>query len=125
MRFVSTRPSDAAIRRFAFIAPVSAGSSPGASSRSRQPTSDAARERLFKGLDGHAISVSDGTWHVRVYGICEEPGAWWLQLSLEGSPEYTVTMRAPLGQTAPDTLCRLSRWLADSPRTGDETLTVA
>jgi hypothetical protein len=122
MRLISTRSSDDAIRRLTFIASVSAVRSPSAS-RSRELTSESARERLFEGLDGHTISVSGGTWHVRVYGICEEPGAWWLQLSLEGSPDYTITMRTPLFETAADTLCRLSRWLTDS-RT-DETLTVA
>ena len=124
MRLVSTRSADDVIRRLTFIAPISAALLPNAS-RPRELTPEAARERLFEGLDGHSISVSDGTWHVRVYGICEEPGAWWLQLALEGSPKYTVTMRAPLFQTAPDTLCRISRWLADSSRTDDETLTVA
>ena len=49
----------------------------------------------------------------RFYSICEEPGAWWLQLALEGDPEYTVTFRASLHETAPETLARLSRWLSD------------
>ena len=81
----------------------------------------AARERLFEGLDGHTISGTGGTWHVRIYSICEEPGAWWLQLALEGNPEYTVTLRTPLLETAPETLCRLSHWLA-SQSPADEAL---
>ncbi len=118
---VSTRPADAAIRRLTFIAPISANPTL-TTSRDRQLA--AARERLFEGLDGHTISGAEGTWRVRVYSICEEPGAWWLQLALEGRPEYTITIRTPLLETAPDTLCRLSRWLA-SPSQADETLTVA
>ena len=116
MRLVSTRSADS-IRRFTFIAPISAPTLRGRESES-------ARERLFEGLDGHTISSTSGTWQVRVYSICEEPGAWWLQLSLDGNPEYTITMRTPLAETASDTLCRLSNWLA-SPSRADETLTVA
>jgi hypothetical protein len=122
MRLVRTRPDASVVRRFTFIAPVSAA--PYRSSADRRPAA-AARERLFEGLDGHTISsLTGGTWKVRVYSIREEPGAWWLQLSLDGSPEYTITMRTPLLETAADTLCRLSRWLA-APSKTDETLTVA
>jgi hypothetical protein len=84
----------------------------------------AARERLFEGLDGHTISTNGGTWRVRVYSICEEPGAWWLQLGLEGDPGYTVTLRTLLYETAPDTLGRLSRWLGH-PSQAEEVLTSA
>jgi hypothetical protein len=120
MRLVSSRPADAAIPRLTFIAPISADPTL-TTSRDRQLA--AARERLFEGLDGHTISGVGGTWRVRVYSICEEPGAWWLQVALEGKPEYTITLRTPLFETAPDTLCRLSRWVAD-PSTIDDTLTV-
>ena len=121
MRLVSTRPADAAIRRLTFIAPIS-----GKPTRAipRDGEFAAARERLFDGLDGHTISSAGGTWRVRVYSICEEPGAWWLQLALEGKPEYTITIRTPLLETAPDTLCRLSRWLAN-PSEAEEVLTLA
>jgi hypothetical protein len=121
IRLVSSRPGDAAMRRLTAIAPISADRT-GGTSRYRQVV--AARERLFEGLDGHTISGIGGTWRVRVYSICEEPGAWWLQLALEGKPEYTITVRTPLLETAPDTLGRLSHWLA-SPSQAKEVLTVA
>jgi hypothetical protein len=121
MRLVFSRPADAAIRRLTFIAPISVDPML-TTARYRQMA--AARERLFEGLDGHTISGAGGTWRVRVYSICEEPGAWWLQLALEGKPEYTITIRTPLLETAPDTLGRLSRWLAGRSQT-DEVLTVA
>jgi hypothetical protein len=121
MRLVSSRPGDAVTRRLTFIAPISADLTRG-TSRYRQAV--AARERLFEGLDGHTISGIGGTWRVRVYSICEEPGAWWLQLALEGTPEYAITIRTPLLETAPDTLGRLSRWLAGSSK-ADEALTFA
>jgi hypothetical protein len=104
MRLVSTRPPDIA-RRLTFIAPVSAPAS---------EASDAARERLFEGLDGRSISTASHTWQVRIYSISEEPAGWWLQLQLDGEPEYTITMRAPRFQTAHDTLVRLAHWLTDS-----------
>src|SRR5262245_765170 len=100
MRLVP-RPADAAIRRLTFLAPISANATRGTSRYSQMV---AARERLFEGLDGHTISGFGGAWQVRVYSICEEPGAWWLQLALEGTPEYTVTLRTPLLETAPETL---------------------
>jgi hypothetical protein len=122
MRLVP-RPAHAhaPIRRLTFIAPISVHHAGGAS-RSRLMV--AARERLFEGLDGHTISGGGGTWQVRVYSICEEPGAWWLQLALEGKPEYSITLRIPLLETAPETLCRLARWLA-GPSQADEALTIA
>jgi hypothetical protein len=110
MRLVP-RATEATTRRLTYIAPISVAP-PHASLRYRQIV--AARDRLFEGLDNHTISASGGTWQVRVYSICEEPGAWWLQLALEGSPEYTVTLRTPLHETAPETLSRLSRWLANT-----------
>jgi hypothetical protein len=119
MRSVLDQPSDGAFRRFTFIAPVSA-EAPGG----RPLASADARERLFEGLDGQPISAGSRTWRVRIYSISEEPTVWWLQLQLDGSPEYTITMRVPRFQTAHDTLCRLSRWLADSTH-ADEGLTVA
>jgi hypothetical protein len=121
MRLVSTRPADAAIRRLTFIAPISAVPTVG-TMHDRQLA--AARERLFEGLDGHTISGIGCSWRVRVYSICPESGGWWLQLALEGKPEYTITLRTPLFETAPDTLGRLSRWLAGSAQ-ADEALTVA
>jgi hypothetical protein len=121
MRLVSSRPQEA-IRRFTFIAPLSVDSEAGIGWRPQAV--DAARQRLFEDLDGRTVTVRGGTWEIRVYGISVEPGAWWIQLSLEGSPEYTVTMRTPLLQTAHDTLCRLARWLAD-PSEADRTLTIA
>jgi len=118
MRLVFSRPQEV-LPRLTFIVPLSVPE-PGA----RRPIAvEAAREKLFENLDGRTITVRGGTWEIGVYGISEEPGAWWLQLSLEGSPEYTITMRTPLFQTAHDTMCRLSRWLADPSQ--DEALTVA
>ena len=120
MRLVP-RTADATTRRLTYIAPVSVAP-PRGSFRYRQMV--AARDRLFEGLDNHTISNGGGTWHVRVYSICEEPGAWWLQLALEGDPEYTVTLRTPLLETAPETLGRLSRWLAHTSQ-AEEAQTLA
>ena len=120
MRLVP-RTADATTRHLTYIAPISVAPIRG-TFRYRQMVE--ARERLFEGLDGHTISAGGGSWQVRVYSICEGPGAWWLQLALEGNPEYTVTLRTPLFETAPGTLARLSRWLA-SPSQTEEMLTVA
>jgi hypothetical protein len=120
MRSVHIQPRDGAFRRFTFITPVSAEAP-----TNRQLTpADSARERLFEGLDGQPISAGSQTWRVRIYSICEEPAVWWLQLQLDGSPEYAITMRMPRFQTAHDTLSRLSRWLADAVP-ADDSITIA
>jgi hypothetical protein len=115
MRLVP-RTADSALRQLTYIAPITVQPIRG-TFRYRQMA--AARERLFEGLDGHTINRRGRTWEVRVYSICEEPGAWWVQLGLEGDPEYTITFRIPLLETAPETLCRLSQCL-DSASQSDE-----
>ncbi len=123
MRLVPFQPTDAAVRRLTFIAPVSKEQSL-EDRRTRQWSSPDSRERLFQGLDGKAIQVNGRSWQIRVYSICQEPGVWWLQLSLDGDPEYTVTMRTSAFQTAHDTMSRLSGWLSD-PSLADETYATA
>ena len=119
MRLVP-RAADSISRHLTYIAPISVEPIR-RTFRYRQMV--ATRERLFEGLDGHTINRRGRTWQVRVYSICEEPGAWWIQLALEGDPEYTITFRTPLVETAPETLCRLSRWLDSSSEDG--TLNIA
>jgi hypothetical protein len=118
MRLVP-RSADAANRHLTYIAHVTVAPIRG-TFRYRQMV--AARERLFEGLDGHTINRRGRTWQVRVYSICEEPGAWWLQVALEGDPEYTITFRTPLLETAPETLSRLALWLETSE--AEATLTI-
>jgi hypothetical protein len=120
MRLVP-RAADSSTRRLTYIAPIPVEPVRG-TFRYRQMV--AARERLFEGLDGHTINRQGHTWQVRVYSICEEPGAWWIQLALEGDPEYTITIRTSLLETAPETLFRLSGWLDSSSET-DAALTIA
>jgi hypothetical protein len=112
------RMSDVAFRRFTFIPKVSPDRPGG-----RQFTTADIRERLFEGLDGQSIVVGSSTWQVRIYSICDEPAAWWLQLQLDGDPKYTITMRTPRFQTAHEMLHRLASWLTD-PR-ADEAITAA
>ena len=118
MRLVDNRSSDAASRRLTFIAHVSADLP-----SSRETTTADVRERLYEGLDGQSIAVGSRTWQVRIYSICDEPAAWWLQLQLEGDPKYTITMRTPRFQTAHEMLYRLAAWLTDPH--ADEAITVA
>lgn len=78
----------------------------------RLPAGAATRERLFQGLDGQLLSAESGCWRVRVYSIWGERNSWWLQLALEGEPEYTVTMRTALGDDGTQALKSLTKWLA-------------
>ena len=121
MRLVPFQPTQAAAHRLTFIAPVSLVQSLKAWA-DRQRTS---REGLFEELDGEVIRANGCSWRIRVYSICEELGAArWLQLSLDGDPEYAVTMRTSAFQTAQDTIARLSDWLSNRPL-ADDTVTVA
>jgi hypothetical protein len=76
------------------------------------PTGHAVRERLFENLDGQLLNADSGCWRVRVYSIWGERGSWWLQLALEGEPEYTVTMRTAFGDDGTRALKSLTKWLA-------------
>jgi hypothetical protein len=74
--------------------------------------SEVTRDTLFEGLEGRTIRLFDRTWNVSVYSISEENGGHWLQLSLAGQPDYTVTVGCALS-TGPDRIVRaLSGWLA-------------
>jgi hypothetical protein len=72
---------------------------------------------LFQELDGRSVSTCDRTWCIRVFSITEENGWRWLQLSLDGDPDYAVTVRANPTDSADQTLRALSAWLAAPSKT--------
>jgi hypothetical protein len=74
-------------------------------------------ELLFQELDGRNVSTFDRTWCIRVFSITEENGWRWLQLSLDGEPDYAVTVRANPTDSADQTLRALSAWLAAPSKT--------
>ena len=124
MSLVPTRPrtGDAGLRRLtrvAWITTLTIDGSYGSRTSVRSISTTVARERLFDALDGQVIKRAHSSWHVRVYSISEVKGLWWLQLSLEGDPDYTVSMQAALAETGEQTLARLSNWLANPSKTHD------
>jgi hypothetical protein len=74
-------------------------------------------EQLFEALDGRTISVFHRTWRINIYSICEEAGWRWLQIGLDGQPDYTVTVRTSPHDTLAETLHALSSWLARPSKT--------
>jgi hypothetical protein len=67
---------------------------------------------LFKALDGRSLSVSSHCWHIEIYGVFEQNGACWVQLTLRGTPPYSVAVKIAPCETATEILDALSSWLA-------------
>jgi hypothetical protein len=76
-----------------------------------------APDDVYEALEGRIIKLFDRAWRVRVYGICDADRWRWLQLSLEGSPDYAVTVRTSPSTGASATVRVLTRWLANPDAT--------
>jgi hypothetical protein len=75
-------------------------------------SSETSRDALFNGLEGRTVRIFDRVWEVRVYSISEDERGRWLQLSLDGDPDYAVTIGSS-PSTGPERIARaLTRWLA-------------
>jgi hypothetical protein len=79
---------------------------------------------LFAALDGYVIALPQHCWKIRVYGILEHRHSRWLQLSLEGETDFTMTVRTSVFDEADYTVRVLSDWLAH-PGDSDNVLSVA
>jgi hypothetical protein len=98
--------------RLAWIANVSvedAGSD-------RSAASALSQERLFEALDGRTVGLFHRRWEIRVFGITEQNGWRWLQLTLAGEPEHMLTLRTSVWAGVDETLREVSRWLANPAR---------
>ena len=104
--------------RLAWISSIAAPS-PGFRHEPSALSIESTRERLFDSLEGQVLRVFQRAWTIRVYSISEQDGWRWLQLSLEGDCEYTVTMRVSLTDSGDHALRRLSGWLANPSKTHD------
>jgi hypothetical protein len=72
---------------------------------------------LFDALDGEVIRVFQRSWLVRVYSVWDDAGYRWLQLALEGTPQYTATIQMSPFDSPDDMLRRLSSWLGNPAKT--------
>jgi hypothetical protein len=99
--------------RLAWIANVSVEDAGG----SRQNgASSISQERLFDALDGRTVSLFDRRWEIQVFGITEQHGWRWLQLTLSGEPEHMLTLRTSVWASLDETLREICRWLANPAR---------
>jgi hypothetical protein len=122
MRNLSSRSSrtDESVERFTGLSGLSRHKTPGeTASDARVATGD-----LFAALDGHIIGLFEHSWQIRVYSILEQRNSRWLQLSLEGDPDFTLTVRTSVTDDADQTVRVLSDWLAH-PGDSDTVLSVA
>jgi hypothetical protein len=77
---------------------------------------------LFQALDGRSLSVSSHCWHVEIYGVFEQNGSCWVQLTLRGTPPYSVAVKIAPYDTATEILDVLSSWLAFPSKSGSRVL---
>ena len=67
---------------------------------------------LFRALDGRSLSVSSRYWRIEVYGVFEQDGSSWVQLTLQGAPPYSLAMKISPHETVTEIVNALSSWLA-------------
>ncbi len=70
-------------------------------------------ERLFAALDGRNLSVHGQSWHLEVYGICEDAGRSWIQLAVDGPHHYMLTLALAARTGARQVVRALSVWLEE------------
>ena len=72
-----------------------------------RPASDSSRirrfvqpDQVFSELDGEPISAGMVHGTIEVYGVRDEAGSRWVQLSVNGQTSQMVTLRLPVGESA-------------------------
>jgi hypothetical protein len=74
-------------------------------------------EGTFAELDGGLLSRFAHRWRIMVYSVSDLDGWRWIQLALQGQPEYTLTIKTPASAPTGDVLHTLSSWLARPSKT--------
>jgi hypothetical protein len=95
--------------RLAWISNVAPGD--GAARQSILPT-----DVMTRTLDGRIVNVFDRRWRISVFSISDHSGFRWLQLLLEGRPDYSIIARISPEQSLGQTLRAISAWLANPSR---------
>ena len=81
-------------------------------------------DQLFETLDGRQFRLGGREWRVDVYGVFDEGGRRWVQVSLAGSRQQMMTLRLAASHGAQHAVLSLSSWLAN-PGATDAVLNVA
>ena len=74
-------------------------------------------DQLFAELDGESISAGMVRGKIEIYGVRDDAGSRWVQLSVIGQTSQMVTLRLPVGEGARGAFAALSSVLqTPSPR---------
>jgi hypothetical protein len=79
---------------------------------------------LVQLLDGSRVSNERGSWLITVYCVYTMGAQRWVQVSLAGPRNYTVTLRMSLGAGAPGASEAISEWLRNPPATDGDIVSV-
>ena len=74
-------------------------------------------DRLFVGLDGREVSVAGHDWRVNVFGVRDLSGRRWVQVAVDGSKYYMLTLCLSPGAGVPQALIALAGWLQNPSST--------
>ena len=76
-------------------------------------------EEIFKGLDGHCLSVDGREWNVCVFSVSDTNESRWVQLALEGRNRQVLTLRLAPSQNPQQAVASLFCFLTDPLATPD------
>ena len=71
-------------------------------------------DELFATLDGRSITTPQGAWFIEIQSILDDASYRWIQLSLTGTPPYSLTFRVNTGDDADEAVRALSVWLSST-----------
>ena len=74
---------------------------------------------LFDALDGRRLCVASRCWRIEIYGVFEQMDFHWLQLTLRGTPPYSLAVKIDPYGTAAEIADVLMSWLAFPSETTD------
>lgn len=76
-------------------------------------------DELFAQLDGRQANVLGSLWRIEVYGIHHAVGRRWVQLSVNGLPDRSLTVSLAPRDGVQHVLLAVSTWIAQSAHRAD------
>jgi hypothetical protein len=80
-------------------------------------SADHPADELFTALDGRPFRFFETTWRLKIYSIYDQDDYRWLQVSLEGRPPRSTTLRVSIDASADDVIGALTNWLLEARAT--------
>jgi hypothetical protein len=72
-------------------------------------------DQLFDLLDGHVLPGSRRASRLNIYSICDGHGARWIQLSLRGQPDRSLTLQVSQHEGVEEILRKLTKQIDGTP----------